>query len=257
MSYSSLCLFLINEEHKVWISLNSQQLTSDVMDEINIILQDQFPKINGHQPTVYAPVFDDIIDQWTWNVAFQAVEPPSVQILHNGKGHWVATLQPTVGPVYLLDSLYGPHTSPSLQIQIAQIYNRSKLQTIPIIISKIHKQTNSVDCVVLAIANIVEFCFTGYLGNLLVQFDVDKIRPHLAQCLINKKLTPFPKVSKSNRKRKPDIYLEQSLNVHCCCFMPECTGNMIQCDKKKCKKWYFRKCISNVSISKKWYCGYC
>ena len=32
--------------------------------------------------------------------------------------------------------------------------------------------------------------------------------------------------------------------------MPECTGNMIQCDKKKCKKWYFRKCISNVSISK-------
>ena len=68
---------------------------------------------------------------------------------------------------------YGPHTSPSLQIQIAQIYNRSKLQTIPIIISKIHKQTNPVDCGVLAIANIVEFCFTGYL----VQFDVDKIRP--------------------------------------------------------------------------------
>ena len=63
-------------------------------------------------------------------MAFQAVEPPSVHILHNGKGHWVVTLQPTEGPVYLLDSLYGPHTSPSLQIQIARIYNRSKLHSV-------------------------------------------------------------------------------------------------------------------------------
>ena len=103
------------------------------------------------------------------------------------------------------DSLYGPDTPPSLQIQISQIYNESKLSSIPLIISKIQKQTNSVDCGVLAIANVIEYCFTGYLGNIYLNYNMDKIREHLAiYCLETKKFSPFPKSTKSNRNKNTD-----------------------------------------------------
>ena len=242
-----------------YLIINGHQLTSDIIEDCHEILKKQFPDINGHQPTVFAPMFNDDLNEWTWSLPFKTMTAPSVQILHNGKGHWVATIQhKTDGPVYLLDSLYGPDTSPSLQIQISQIYNESKLSSIPLIISKIQKQTNSVDCGVLAIANVVEYCFTGYLGNIYLNYNMDKIREHLAYCLETKKFSPFPKSTKSNRNKKPQIYQEISLNVYCCCGMPEVKGDMIKCDKRKCSRWYFKSCIGELTIKKgKWFCGFC
>jgi hypothetical protein len=241
-----------------YLILNYKHLTSDIIEDCHNILKKQFPKIHGHQPTVYAPVFCDEMNRWTWSLSFEEQPAPSVQVLHNGKGHWVATIQTdNDGPIYILDSLYGPEISPSLQIQISQIYNKSKLSSIPIIVSKIQKQINSVDCGVLAIANIVEFCFNGYLGNIYLNYNMPKIREHLDSCLKLKKFSPFPKLSKSNRNKKPQIYLETCIDVYCCCLLPEVTGDMVQCDKRKCKKWYFKSCVILNNNIKKWFCSNC
>ena len=44
---------------------------------------------------------------------------------------------------------------------------------------KVQQQVNGVDCGVFSIAFATEFCFNGYTGRGVLNFDRDQLRPHL------------------------------------------------------------------------------
>ena len=103
-----------------------------------------------------------IIQWWTEQFGrFQRQDPPSVQIHHTGKSHWVTSLQDKKdGTVYVLDSYSKTFTlTPSLEIQLSAIYGQGKTNLL--IKPEVQQQTNGYDCGVYALANLVEFCYNG------------------------------------------------------------------------------------------------
>ena len=117
------------------------------------------------------------------------------------------------------------YLSPSLQIQITQIYGNDKSE-IKLFIPNI-QQTNGSECGLFAIAHIVEFLHTGKI-NPNILFNATKFRDHLCKCLENKKLEPFPKSFKRNVKKKevnPII-----IPLFRCCHLPEVVADMVACD---------------------------
>lgn len=67
----------------------------------------------------------------------------------------------------------------------------------------VKQQVNSVDCGCHAIACAVEFLCND--GDPLSNFDVDKMREHLAKCLESENLAPFPKSLKKIRGRRRNV----------------------------------------------------
>jgi Ulp1 family protease len=103
-----------------------------------------------------------IIQCWTEQFGrFQRQDPPSVQIHHTGKSHWVTSLQDKKdGTVYVLDSYSKTFTlTPSLEIQLSAIYGQGKTNLL--IKPEVQQQTNGYNCGVYALANLVEFCYNG------------------------------------------------------------------------------------------------
>jgi Ulp1 family protease len=103
-----------------------------------------------------------IIQCWTEQFGrFQRQDPPSVQIHHRGKSHWVTSLQDKKdGTVYVLDSYSNTFTlTPSLEIQLSAIYGQGKTNLL--IKPEVQQQTNGYNCGVYALANLVEFCYNG------------------------------------------------------------------------------------------------
>ena len=143
------------------------------------LLQIQFPNINGFQETTLAPVFSN--GKWTSSTGFQAQDPPCVQIHHNGRDHWVMSIQIENGDIYFLDSL-GLKINTSLEFQLCKIYGQNK-NRILIKIPEVQKQDNSIDCGLFAIANAVEFCNNVIKGGTRINYDEKLMRDHLIYCL--------------------------------------------------------------------------
>ena len=100
-------------QHKQDI-LNNHYLCLDVIISARNLLQIQFPNINGFQETTLAPVFST--GRWTSSTGFQAQYPPCVQIHHNGRVHWVMSIQ------------IGLKINTSLEFQLCKIYGQNKKQ---------------------------------------------------------------------------------------------------------------------------------
>jgi hypothetical protein len=85
-----------------------------------------------------------------------------VQIHHTGKSQWVTSLQDKKdGTVYVLDSYSKTFTlTPSFEIQLSAIYGQGKTNLL-IKLPEVQQQTNGYDCGVYALANLVEFCYSG------------------------------------------------------------------------------------------------
>jgi Ulp1 family protease len=67
---------------------------------------------------------------------------------------------------------------------------------------KVQRQTNGTDCGVFAVAFLLEFCFRGVDELQRTTFDVKKMRQHMASCLEQRELTPFPQVSTRLGRKK-------------------------------------------------------
>ena len=69
-------------------------------------------------------------ESWKCNKQFQLILPPSVQIHHTGMDHWVLSLESRDNEVCILDSLSNIKNltvnTPSLEIQLSQIYKKDK-----------------------------------------------------------------------------------------------------------------------------------
>ena len=104
------------------------------------IIADHFPHINGLQMTILAPIFYTKSDSWKCNKQFQSILPPSVQV---GTIGFYLYSESRDNEVCILDSLSNikNHTvnTPSLEIQLSQIYKKEKT-SIPIKILDIQQQ---------------------------------------------------------------------------------------------------------------------
>ena len=92
--------------------------------------------------TNLAPIFDTKSDSWKCNKQFQSILPPSVQIHHTGRDHWVLSLESRDNEVCILDSLSNKKNH---KIQLSKIYKKDKT-SIPIKILDIQKQESGNDC---------------------------------------------------------------------------------------------------------------
>ena len=154
----------LNCEYKLMLENNSW-LCSEIINTCMNIIAQQFPHtaISGFQPTGLVPYFDEHAQYWTEQFGrFQRQDPPSVQIHHTGKSHWVTSLQDKKdGTVYVLDSYSKTFTlTPSLEIQLSATYGQGKTNLL-IKLPEVQQQTNGYDCGVYALANLVEFCHSG------------------------------------------------------------------------------------------------
>ena len=101
---------------------------------------------------------------------------------------------------------------------VSCIYGRG-IKDLGIVVLYIQQQElDTVDCGVFAIANIVEFCISGYneleIQSRLWNFDMANCRKHLVTCLKSKKFIPFPKISQPNKiKMDMDRFFQYSLYV--------------------------------------------
>ena len=106
-------------------------ICSDIMNHSLQIIADQFHHINGLQMTNFAPIFDTKSDSWKCNKRFQLILPPSVQINHTGRYHWVLSLESRNNEVCILDSLSSikNHTvhTPSLEFRCHKFTRKIKL----------------------------------------------------------------------------------------------------------------------------------
>jgi hypothetical protein len=97
----------------------------------------------------------------------------------------------------------------SQEIQLSQIYFHGKKRRL-VKMPEIHKQTNSTDCGLYAIANAVECCLTGYTGGLHITLDQKYMRDHLISCLEKNQFRPFPKcfISKKSKVKSQNFIIE-------------------------------------------------
>ena len=180
----------------------------------------QFSDINGFQNTAFAPQFNRVEQEWISNTKFTDITGQCVQIHHTSQDHWVTSVQTNI-----LDSLFEKLTV-SQEIQLSQIYSHGKKRLL-VKMPEIHKQTNSIDCGSYAIANAVEYCLTGYTGDLHIKFDQKYMRDHLISCLEKNQFRPFPKcyMSKKSKVKSTNFIIE----TNCECRETDGIHNMVGC----------------------------
>jgi hypothetical protein len=253
------------------VLLASKCLTSDHINAVNILGRQQFPEIFGLQSTHHAPVFSETHQHWTSRMPFKPVpeDEKSAQIHHNGRDHWVVTVRPHSTDIFFIDSLLHKNSiNPSLEIQMAQIYGKTK-KSIKVRKPKVQQQTNGSDCGVFAIAFLVEFCVNGLENIHRTSFDIAAMRYHLATCFESHVFKPFPKmpsrVSKRNEAKpnQPNVdkmpqQLPVQIDLLCPCGMPNVYDDMVGCDGSHCLYgWYHKCCVGLVSEPAVWTCQSC
>jgi len=222
-------------------------LTDLSIDAAQKILRNQFTKSGGLQDTVLGQ-----------KLMFKEVSRPFLQILHNGRKHWllVSNYNCQPGEINLYDSLYHGRVTDQVKAQICTIY---KCPTDKLVINAkpCQQQTNGVDCGIYTVA----FAYFVLSGQAFNTIDETKLRNHFLRCLESGIFQPFPFYSKSIMTNKEET---KEVEVHCRCRMPwlwrDKNIQMAECEI--CAKWFHKKCEnipSDVFIHKSlyWYCSNC
>ena len=80
-----------------------------------------------------------------------------------------------------------------------------------------------------------------------ISYNQSRMRLHLASCLAEKALRPFPRRKTEVRNRAPNIKL--TVNVYCICRLPESfSKTMISCDH--CVEWFHLRCVGLKRVKK-------
>ena len=153
-------------------------LTCDIVQAAQVLLQEVNPLLEGLQRPTLGRVRN-----------FDVVSGEFLQILHTGSDHWVciSSIGCLPGKVHLYDSLFHDVISQEIEDQKNDLLGGSlvSLDFVPV-----QQQTNDSDCGVSAIAFVVSLAFGTDPKHLT--FDTPRMRPHLAACLKDKKLSMFP-----------------------------------------------------------------
>ena len=147
-------------------------LTDNNICAAQMLLLQFFPNMAGLQPPVLQKV-----------CAFQVHSGEFLQIVHVGNNHWcvVSMVGCESGAVYVYDSLYKSPTKELIHLIARMIHSQSN--ELKITMMDVEKQSNGLDCGVLAIAYAFDLC-SGF-DPCSARFDDSGIRLHLATCLKN------------------------------------------------------------------------
>ena len=152
-----------------------------------------------------------------------------------------------------MDSIGARELTESTLLQIATIYKTAE-QALQIKYKSVQVQNGCHDCGLFSIANAIEACEGNDAAKL--KFNQGKMRKHLADCFVKKKLLPFPKAKKDLLPR-PKAKSE-TFELFCKCHMPEIYDHlMINCDS--CQRWYHYTCvgIAEGNVPSLWECHMC
>lgn len=224
-------------------SLDNGWLNDIIIDASQSVLRQQFPHEQGMQSVLYAA-----------KPEFQPASGPFVQIVNthpnDGGLHWVcfSNFNCDAGVVNLYDSAGGSYISAATEMAIANIMF-SPMPKIFVRHLKCSEQTNSNDCGVYAIANMVSIL--NGIDPSGIRYTVPKMRDHLIKGLEAKNITAFPHRKLSNVKQA--VLKVTGIPLFCTCRMPD-SGFMFTCSK--CQKWFHPKCqnitqsVRQVKLSK-------
>ena len=200
--------------------------------------------------------FQDTVLGLTCN--FQIETEEFVQILFNGRNHWLVIS--TVGAVddsevFVYDSVH-VCVNQTIKNQIAALL-ATKRKEIKLKFMDVQIQSGGYDCGLFAIA----FATAIVLGNEPGKFFFDQsvMRRHLKNCLESENMSLFP--VKRTRRGEGKVKSEDSIEVFCECRMPPLPGvDMVQCSS--CEEWFHVSCVSVPSkamecTKEQWFCQQC
>ena len=261
---------IIHEKNRYWIPKlklpwsekdvikKNRMLTSDSMEAALQIAREKFDSVGALEGTYKAPVYIEYKKKWHYELLMKRVPSEiAAQIHHNGQEHWVVSVK-IKSEIYVLDSmLKNKHPlSPSLQIQLCQLYADDDQHSLDIYLPKVTQQTNGLDCGALAIANLFNFCLwtTGEMNVadlFKTNFNIEHARNHIITCFESASLLEFPSSQQTltSKIRKITVPIDC---IHC--NMPNIFEDMMGCDG--CQRWKHNSCGS-TSNSKSWLCTFC
>lgn len=120
--------------------------------------------------------------------------------------------------------------------------------------AEVRLQENSInECGPLALAFATECAFTGTVKY--VNFKLTQLRPHLLQCILDRKMQPFPR---HDKPRLSKILFKETVQVLCGCNLPpHYDQKVVYCSK--CRRYCHYKCNDLVTepTAKRWVCKDC
>ena len=164
--------------------------------------------------------------------------------------HWTTSSADRHGNISLYDSQY-TRISNSLQQQLATIY-RTDEKSIVVHVKPVQQQMGGSDCGLFSLAFAIDLA--SGVDPATISYNQSRMRLHLASCLAEKALRPFPRRKTEVRNRAPNIKL--TVNVYCICRLPESfSKTMISCDH--CVEWFHLRCVGLKRVKKTFFCPSC
>ena len=209
-------------------------LSDRIISAAQALLKQQFPHIDGFQCSLlgeslkFKPIsqnkpFIQII--YTGINYYTELYTSYCSILSIGAHHWICvscvpTFTPRSPKMCVFDSLtYYAQLTSSTVLQIANLINTPKsffkLEKKPV-----QQQEGLNDCALFAVAFAIELCLHNIKDIETLCFDQKQMRDHLCECLENRKMFPFPKLSSNDHvvRSSPSVL---KISVYCLCRLPD------------------------------------
>ena len=121
-----------------------------------------------------------------------------LQLIHDGENHWILT-RCCNSQVQVCDSLRNTlNKKTKRSIRSLYAFSVQTDGTLPVSMLSVTKQGDLHSCGLYAIAYATDIL--AGISPTTSSYDVEKMRPHLIECLKQMKLDPFPKIRKRDRK---------------------------------------------------------
>ena len=220
-------------------------MTDNIIDAAQTLLKETYPHVHGLEPVALAET-----------LSFSVQSGEFVQILNISRCHWVtiSNIGCKPGHINIYDSLPNCSVPTRTKEQIAAIVFAQE-HTLTLQFQHVQEQHGSADCGLFAVAFAASLC----AGENPIQatYIQHQLRDHLWKCLMDRKLSTFPKTRRGRRPARPRG--EEKFCIYCVCRLPE-GGRMIQCTS--CQEWFHDQCVSIPQSfwrrpKSAWFCTIC
>ena len=209
-------------------------LDSVHIDAALTLLRRQFSDVNG--------LFNV---EWGATLSFAKAGKKWIQIIHNGKDHWVCVAQGIHSDAAVVyDSLSAGSATFKQETHVINCISClawSQADELTILNMACDKQANDYDCGVYAVAFTTALAFGRDPSG--IQFDAPRLRSHLIDCLRRNRISPFPMLNADMKRYDPPSAM--TLPLYCYCRRSDARLNrdwdMAKC-RGNCSGWYHRIC---------------
>ena len=235
--------------------LENGMLSDRHMYAVNELMAKQFPLLQGLHSTLLAQRASGFpaitLGEYLTEQGLSALQIHFERERH----HWIASYCNN-REVKLIDSCFTGKLGASAELQLSQLY-RCLISTNGLLLTIVPVQQQSPDtnnCGVFCIAAAFHAAVGDNLGELA--FAEEDMRPHIAQCIEQEMLTPFPMAPAGSPvpARAPQQTL--LIEINCFCQQPDSIGDMVACEQ--CDRWFHFQCVKLKSApNSDWFCTDC